>query len=188
MSIKTLLFGLLFLTVEISYSQYDPDYNSEDSEELSDLDFKDRLYTGGNFWGQIGTYTSLEIAPILGYRLTEEFSAGVGMKYNYYRYNPQFSPAISTSIYGGSVFARYILLEQFIAHAEIETLNVELFNTRTAGERRWVPIGLVGGGYSNNGLQILLLYDLIDDRNNPYFGTFGSDSRVYLRVGFLFNL
>lgn len=187
MRLKFLFLVMLILPVCVSYSQYDPDYNSDDEEELSELDFKDRLYTGGNFWGQLGTITNIEIAPIVGYRITEEYSVGVGAKYNYYRINPLNGPAVSTSIYGGSVFTRYILLEQFVAHAEFETLNVELLNNSTI-ERRWVPIALVGGGYSNNGFQVMLLYDLINDRNNPYFGSFGAESRVYLRLGFLFNL
>lgn len=187
MRLKIIFLVLFFIPASISFSQYDPDYNSDDEEELSDLDFVDRLYTGGNFWGQLGTTTSLEIAPILGYRITEEYSVGVGIKYNYYRINYRTGPALSTSIYGGSIFTRYILLDQFIAHAEIETLNVELLNNSSI-ERRWVPIALVGAGYSHNGFQIMLLYDLINDRNNPYFGTFGPDSRVYVRVGFLFNL
>ena len=188
MSLKSLLLLLFIIPVSISYSQYDPDYNSEDEDDLSELDFKDRLYTGGNVWAQLGSITSVEIAPILGYRISKEYSIGVGAKYNYYRVNNRLGSAVSTSIYGGSVFTRYVFLDQFVAHAEFETLNVELFNTRKTGDRRWVPIGLVGGGYVNNGLQVLLLYDVIGDRNNPYFGTFGDDSRVYLRVGFLFNL
>jgi len=113
---------------------------------------------------------------------------GVGAKYNFYSVNQSNGTRFSTSVYGGSLFTRYVFLDKFVAHAEFEALNVELFNTRTAGERRWVPIGLVGGGYASNGFQIMLLYDLIGDKNNPYQGTFGADSRVYLRIGFLFNL
>lgn len=188
MSLKFLLLLLFVIPSSVSYSQYDPDYNSEDEEDISELDFKDRLYTGGNVWAQFGSITNVEIAPILGYRITKEYSVGVGAKYNFYSIRPQSGPAFSTSIYGGSIFTRYVFFKKIVAHAEFEALNVELLNTRNVGDRRWVPIGLVGGGYSNNGLQIMLLYDLIGDRNNPYFGTFGEDSRVYLRVGFLFNL
>jgi hypothetical protein len=188
MNFKTLLLSLFIIPVSISYSQYDPDYNSEDEEDLSELDFKDRLYTGGNFWAQFGSVTNVEIAPLLGYRVTNEYSVGVGAKYNFYRVNQQNGGAFSTSIYGGSLFTRYVFLDKFVAHAEFEALNVELFNTRTAGERRWVPIGLVGGGYVSSGFQAMLLYDLIGDKNNPYPGSFGRDSRIYLRIGFLFNL
>lgn len=188
MSFKTLLVALFLIPASVSFSQYDPDYNSDDEEDLSELSFKDRLYTGGNAWAQLGNYTSVELAPILGYRITKEYSAGVGVKYNYYRFRPQIGTPISTSIYGGSLFTRYLFFDKIVAHAEIEALSVEVNLANTSDDRRWVPIGLVGGGYASNGFQILLLYDLINDRNNPYFGSFGADSRVYLRVGFLFNL
>ena len=78
MSFKSLLLLLFIIPVSISYSQYDPDYNSEDEDDLSELDFKDRLYTGGNVWAQLGSITSVEIAPILGYRISKEYSIGVG--------------------------------------------------------------------------------------------------------------
>lgn len=188
MKLKKLLFVPFLLAFSVSYSQYDPDYNSDDEEDLNELSFKDRLYTGGNFWAQFGTTTSLEISPILGYRVTNEYSVGAGIKYNYFRFRPRVGSPLSTSIYGGSVFTRYILLERFVAHAELEALSVELNAGNPLAERRVVPIGLVGGGYSSNGFQIMILYDVIGDQNNPYFGTFGAGSRVYLRTGFLFNL
>ncbi|MEN8838973.1 MAG: hypothetical protein ABF238_00535 [Flavobacteriales bacterium] len=170
-----------------SFSQYDPDYADEDKEDLAGLPFKERLYTGGNFWANFGTFTNLEISPLLGYRITSDYSVGVGLKYNYFS-DRRFSPALTSSIYGGSVFTRYRFLDKLVAHAEFEMLNVSDFSSITSSGRIWVPIGLVGGGYASNGFQILALYDLIDDRNNPYLGTFGADSRIYLRIGFLFNL
>lgn len=169
-----------------SYSQYDPDYNSNDEEDLSQLSFKDRLYTGGNFWASFGTFTNLEISPLLGYRVTKDYSVGMGLKYNYFKRN--LAPVFSTSIYGGSAFTRYSFFDRLVAHAEFELLSVELFNGAQASQRTLVPIGLVGGGVTINGFQALLLYDLIGDVNNPYIGTFGPNSRIYLRAGFLFNL
>ncbi|MEN8957029.1 MAG: hypothetical protein ABF242_04980 [Flavobacteriales bacterium] len=176
-----------FLTVN-AFSQYDPNYNADDSDDLSELAFKDRLFTGGNFWAQFGNITNIDVSPLLGYRVTKDYSVGIGLKYNYYRVAQRNTGSFSTSIYGGSVFTRYVLLDKFVLHGEFELLNVELFNTRNAGERAWIPLGLVGGGYVSNGFQMMLLYDLIGDQNNPYIGMFGADSRIYLRVGFLFNL
>lgn len=179
--------ALLLVFSLSSLSQYDPDYGDDDSEDLSGLPFKERLYTGGNFWANFGTFTNVEISPMLGYRLTNSYSVGIGAKYNYFS-DRRFNPAFTSSIYGGSVFTRYKFFRNFIAHAELEMLNTNDFNTIPSTRRVWVPIGLVGGGYTANGFQILALYDLVDDPNNPYLGTFGADSRLYLRVGFLFNL
>ncbi len=179
--------ALLLVFSFSSLSQYDPDYGDDDSQDLSALHFKERLYTGGNFWANFGTFTNVEISPMLGYRLTNSYSVGIGAKYNYFS-DRRFNPAFTSSIYGGSVFTRYKFFRNFIAHAELEMLNTNDFNTIPSTRRVWVPIGLVGGGYTANGFQILALYDLVDDPNNPYLGTFGADSRLYLRVGFLFNL
>ena len=122
MSFKTILILFFIIPASLSYSQYDPDYNDED-EDLSQLAFKDRLYTGGNVWAQFGSITNLEIAPILGYKITKEYSVGVGAKYNYYRVNTANSTPWSTSIYGGSVFTRYLFFDRIVAHAEFEALN-----------------------------------------------------------------
>ncbi len=189
MKLKQLLFALFVLVYSTNYAQYDPDYNDGDDDNVQNLAFKDRLYTGGNFWANFGTFTNVEISPLLGYRVTNEYSVGIGAKYNYFK--DRRPPAFSTSMYGGSVFNRYIFLRNFVAHAEFEMLNLEIFQATTSSvtrERQWVPIGLVGGGYASNGFQIMALYDLIGDERNPYQGIFGTDSRLYLRVGFLFNL
>lgn len=49
MSLKSLLLLLFIIPVSISYSQYDPDYNSEDEDDLSELDFKDSCILEGMF-------------------------------------------------------------------------------------------------------------------------------------------
>ncbi len=184
------LYSLILVSLCVSlssFSQYDPDYSDEEKEELTGLPLRERLYTGGNFWANFGTLTNVEVSPILGYRITSDYSVGLGLKYNYFS-DRRFSPTFTSSIYGGSVFTRYRFFDRFVAHAEFEMLNTDNFNTIPSAQRVWIPIGLVGGGYASNGFQILALYDLIGDPNNPYIGTFGADSRIYLRVGFLFNL
>ncbi len=186
MKLKHLLFALCVLAFSTNYAQYDPDYNNDDEEDLSLLSFKDRLYTGGNFWGSFGTFTNLEISPLLGYRVTNDYSVGLGIKYNYFRFNG--APPVSSSIYGGSAFTRYVFFERFVAHAEFELLSVQQNFGVSKSDRVVVPIGLIGGGYSSNGFQLMLLYDLIGNPYNPYIGTFGPNSRVYLRAGFLINL
>lgn len=133
--------------------------------------FKDRLFTGGGLGLQFGEVTLVNISPILGYRINERLSAGVGITYiylndSYYGY--------STSIYGGSVFTRFYIMEQLFLHSEFEVLNLEAYDPNDDTIKRVnAPGFLVGGGYraligGKSFLTLMLLWDLIEDRNYPY--------------------
>jgi len=43
MSFKNILVALFLFSASVSYSQYDPDYNASDEEDLSQLAFKDMV-------------------------------------------------------------------------------------------------------------------------------------------------
>ena len=131
---------------------------------------RSKIYAGGNIGLLFGTITVVDIYPIIGYRLTKDLSAGFGVTYQYFsdnRYNPNFS----TSIYGGSVFARYVIVENLFAHSEYELINREfiLIDTSTGTivdrSRRNVGSLLVGGGYrqrigSNSYFVLMALWNL----------------------------
>lgn len=142
----------------------------------------DRVVVGGNLGAQIGRITIVEVSPNIGYKLTENLLAGIGGTYLYYQDN-DFD--YSTNIYGGRLFGDYFILENFIAHAEYEVLNLEV-NVPTAthevGDRISVGSLLVGGGVrttmgSNAFASILLLYNLNESLHSPY-------SNPILRIGF----
>jgi hypothetical protein len=150
--------------------------------------FIDRLYFGGNFGLNFGTgFTMVEASPLVGYKLTEKFSVGVGVTYIYYKqkidfYNTTYT--YETSIYGGNIFARYFFLENIFAHAETGALNLDVpqpFYPYTL-HREWVQNLLLGGGYrsmigESASFVIMILYDVIDDPNSPY-------QNPIFRVGF----
>ena len=71
-----------------------------------------RFFTGGNLGLQFGSTTAIDVAPILGYRVTEAFSVGIGATYIYLHINNNYYN-YTNDIYGGSVFARYNILENF---------------------------------------------------------------------------
>jgi hypothetical protein len=178
----------------ISIAGFNQAREKDTEEPMEYQSFKERLYTGGNLSMSFGTFTYVDIAPIVGYRVTEDFSVGLGGKYVYIGYNS--TPRTSTSIYGGSIFSRYLFLENFLAHAEFQGLNVEVRETFTGQiKRKLVPISLVGGGYKqslggSSYMQIMLLYDVIGDKNSPYQGTspFGITSRLYISAGITIGL
>ena len=158
------------------------------SQSLEGLSLGQRLYFGGNFGLQFGDQTVVDINPLVGYRLTEKLSVGVSATYIYYKFTDpyHFYPSYSTNIYGGSVFTRYYFLENIFAHVEGEVLNLDAFDINYILKRINVFSLYVGGGYrqplgERSSLNLLLLYNLNDDRNSPY-------QNPIIRVGFGFGI
>jgi hypothetical protein len=156
-------------------------------EEDEKIPFKDRLYTGGSFGLQFGTYTNISLLPILGYQVTEKWSVGTGIVYHYIR-----SGSLSLNNYGGRAFTQLELLPigdgALIAHTEVEILSSEYFiidqsNQLQGKGRRVISIPMAGIGYRQRigdraSFDILLLYNFRQgDEANPY------DNPVF-RAGF----
>ena len=188
-----LLLFLLICTLGLSSLAQD----KEASNSLEGVPFSQRLYTGGDLGFSFGNITFVNINPIVGYRIDKKWSAGISAKYIYYRERfPEYNWEYSNSMYGGSIFTRYLIGNSFLAHAEFEAVNAEVREfLSTTLTRKWVPIGLLGAGYrqglGNTYLQVLVLYDAINDRNSPYrneylFGP--TNIPLILRAGFIIGL
>ncbi len=152
--------------------------------------FRDRLFTGGGLGFQFGTVTMIDVSPLVGYRITENFSTGVGFKYQYYRYKDRFGE-FSTSIFGGSIFCRYIIYNDLFAHAEFELLNYDAellgsYNVITTSERITTESYLIGAGYRqqigrNSFVNFLLLWNLNENVYSLY-------ENPIIRIGVEFGL
>jgi hypothetical protein len=138
--------------------------------------FADRLAFGGNIGLSFGTVTYIEIAPLVGYRVTDAFTTGLGFRYIYYKDNYY---DYTSNIYGGTVFARYRIFKGLFAEADFEANNLDAYTPDNSGgytlERKWIPSLLLGGGYSSSigrsaGFFISILYDVLQDPNSPYYG------------------
>ena len=133
-----------------------------------------RLITGGGIGLQFGDYTYVQITPILGYRVTDKFHAGIGLNYTYYKYNDKYyNYKYETSIYGGSIWTRYFIIENLFAEATYEVLNMDVPGPNNELVRDNIPVLMVGGGYAQSigGQSMLLLrvlWDVIEDPYSPY--------------------
>ena len=175
--IKTVLPAILFLfflTGNFQQALAQSDEETENTHWLS----KDRFYLGGNFGLSFGNVTFINISPLVGYRITPRWSAGVGATYMFYkarvvdRYN-QYLGDVKTSVYGGRTFMRYTIFKNLFAHTEYEILNYEYYDN----SRINVPAFYAGGGYiqplgQRGSLFIMVLYDFLYDqarslRRNP---------------------
>lgn len=141
-----------------------------------------RLVIGGGLGAQFGDITSIQLAPTIGYLFTDNLLAGLTAKYIYFE-QKYFNSTYKTNMYGGGLFTQYYFLENFIAHAEYELLNLDAYDPIDFSKTRVnVSSVFLGGGYRSffNGtsfFSILILYNINDDINSPY-------TNPILRVGF----
>lgn len=155
---------LIFLFSAISYTtfaQKDVDFDRDPS-------FMDRVYFGGGV-GFSSDYnaTFISVSPIVGYMITQNLSAGVGVQYQYIKY--KYSD-LSGNTYGGNIFTRYNI-RQFFIQGEYNLINIAIGNnleTRRNYERL-----LFGGGITQPlgrkfKINAVGMYDVIYNVNSPF--------------------
>lgn len=160
--------------------------------------FKSRLYAGGNFGLGFGTFTSIDISPLVGYNINRYFSAGVGASYMFYSYRINPNESERASFYGFRTFGRIVplpdILPNIFLHGELESINNERWVENVFGayefRRTWTPAIPVGVGFrqmagENSFFNVTILWNLLDD------GTQASSiygGPLIYRVGFIFGL
>lgn len=177
---RKLFLNTFFLTTLIAF------YSSAIAQDSTMLrkhppkeNFLDKVFVGGNMGLQFGTVTFIDVSPLVGYRINDQLSVGVGATYQYYHYKDKVYD-LETNVYGGRIFGRYFFTDYLFAHGEYEYLNLEAFDFFP---RRRVDVGsLLGGvGYfqrfgRNSGLVAMILYNFTESVYTPY-------SNPIIRVG-----
>jgi hypothetical protein len=162
--------------------------------------FKDRLLYGGVLGLQFGTLTLIDVAPMVGYKLTPSIETGVGLTYKYYRYrdfyynqytNQRFD--LESHIFGASIYSRFHILNPLFAHVEFERLmynhdEIYFQGTQMLREPKQTYINglLVGAGLKQrisdrSYFYILALWDLVQDEMSPY-------SNPLIRMGVMLGM
>lgn len=162
-----------------------------------------KLIFGGGLQLSFGNVTSISVSPVLGYRISDNFAAGVGFGYQYLKIKDYFQiedlyGSISyqdykSSIISPSVWGRYLITPNIFAHLEYEhnflSFQDYRYSPSGSGEiegykvKYQAPCLLVGGGYrqelgANSSFFIMLMYDVIQDKYSPY------KDRLMPRIGF----
>jgi hypothetical protein len=136
-----------------------------------------KWYFGGSFSFTFGTYTSIGIWPLAGYKITPKLSVGLQPGYEYIKYNYTNSPDYETSNYGLRIFSRFRVIPQAYLHAEYATINYEFQKPTIGGDyesyREWVPFLFLGAGFSQNiggnaYAYVQVLFDVLQNENSPY--------------------
>lgn len=166
----SLLIAITLLQTTLAVGQYTRDdsaLETQPNEDKKGIDFN-RLYVGGSLGAQFGTFTFVNLSPDLGYWFTDRFTAGIGARYLYFS---DSRTNYSTTIVGGSIFARYLITPEIFGHVEYEVLNGRFDPTREKAFN--ISSLFVGGGYMQSlgdrfFTGIMLLYNVNDSVYSPY--------------------
>lgn len=172
---KTFFFLFLAFTVIVANAQFindeEPEYAEDNIPKL-----RDKLFFGGNLGLTFGQFSYVNISPIVGYKIKPNFSAGVGIIYEYFS-DQRYQPYYSTTIFGGKLFAQSVLFDYLILYAENNTLSLEckhfdVVNNYPNDGRFMIQVPWVGAGFyqkaGRGGMYFMILFNLNTSANSPY--------------------
>ena len=141
---------------------------------LSQNRLSDRIFFGGGGGlSASSNQTNISVFPQVGYRVFDNYIAGVGVIYQYVRLGSPINESLSN--YGWSLFNRYNITRQFFAYGEFERLTFQYFVPNTGfelKERSGYNSLLLGGGFTNQisgnaAFSTSILYNVLYDSSDP---------------------
>ena len=121
----------------------------------------DKMYFGGGFGLDFNQNVfSFSLTPYAGYKLTELWSAGLGINYQFWR---DKILDLKINNYGGNIFVRYSITTQIFFSAKLEYLSVDFISKREGFYNLPVGIGYVVPISKIASLYMIGQYDLLYD-------------------------
>lgn len=154
---------------------------------------RERIFFGGNFGLQIGTYTYIETSPMVGFWLLPRVAVAAGPSFKYIK-----DPFGDTDVWGGKSFVRLIVVNEigkFIPiglqtslylHSEYEGLSYrsDFFSNSYDKERVYIESVLAGVGISQKiGKRGAINFSILWLLNDPGYQIYDNPE---FRVGFNF--
>lgn len=161
-------------------------------------DFWDRVLIGGGVSLSLGTYTSIYLAPSVGYMATDKLLVGLGYNYMYFKWNQAYDPntgqyvkvdSYGNTIHGPKVFAQFFPFSSFYVGSQFEYLNHDVPYIDRFGQyytnNEWTEVLFLEAGLnqkigSKGFVQLGLKYNILHDYDSPYAGAF------FPVIGFMF--
>ena len=187
---KTLITITLLAISVIAFSQTDTSKAIADTTKIastqnnkpkSTTPFIKKIYFGGEFGLSLGSYTSLTISPMIGYRLSPKIHTGVQFHYTWVKHTVSTlfgDKSYNYHNYGFSAFIRWYAIKNLYIHLEPELMNYQQNivdgNGNVIDENRyWVPYVWAGAGLRKmisrrSWVSAHVLFDLVNDTNSPY--------------------
>ena len=196
LQLSLLLFVLLLAFQVDGFSQGKKKKSDTDKYFDESGNFASKLWYGGGFTlgfsgNNFESVFQFGLSPIVGYKITENFSVGpqASLVYIYYKAETGTIDGVeSTNLlnYGIGAFARYKIARTIFAHVEygfdneVSTLGYNSISRKWEVNRRLNNNAYIRGGYNDGngvwGYEIYLLYNLIQDDtslNLPFDIRFG---------------
>jgi hypothetical protein len=171
---------------------------AQDEEEPKKGFDPEKLFFGGTFGASFGSYTFVNVSPIVGYQFNRYFAAGTGINFIYssskYEYgNPNLDYKNEYGVVGLPVFGRFYPINFLFLHAQPEmnyTWGKVKFYDGSPDQKldpKFVPTVLVGvgaaiplGANGRSAMTVMYQYDVVQDPRSPY------GSNGFLSIGFNF--
>jgi hypothetical protein len=167
-------------------------YGQEVRKEAPPL--RERLFFGGNIGLQFGTYTNIDLSPIIGLWVHPRIAVAAGPDFRYYK-----DPYDNTTIYGGKAYMEIIFLQDLnnilplgihlgmFLHGEYEALSLESSYFKPAPYdtgRFMLNTLLAGGGIRQQlGRRSSMNLTFLWAFNDSGYGIYGNPE---IRVSFMF--
>jgi hypothetical protein len=109
--------------------------------------WQDNITYGGNIQAYLGNPTFIYLAPTIGYQVTDNLNAGLGVIYNYtsVRYSGY---GYSASIFGGHSYVRFNATPNFFLLGQYDKLLQPDYYSIDPDKKLWVDYVMAGFGYS----------------------------------------
>jgi len=143
--------------------------------------FIKKIYFGGELGLSFGSYTSLTISPLIGYKLSPKVYTGVQFHYTWVKHTVSTltgDKSYNYHNYGFSTFIRWYAIKNLYFHVEPEFMNYQQnivdFNGNVVDEKRyWVPYVWAGAGFrkmtgKRSWVSAHILFDLANHVDSPY--------------------
>jgi len=173
---------------EVYTSSGKPGYQKHMKKKKKGYD-PDKLIIAGSFnFGFGDGFVSAGISPMLGYRLTDRLSAGVGLGYQFFQ-QPEYANPVNPNqvtyarenLVYPSIWGRYFIYRNFFADASVE---YDLINLRQPGYDSYGNYGIQKMNVTNVSLILgagmrvpisgrlsgygELIYDVLQGQYSPY--------------------
>jgi len=166
---KRVLLSLLLslLTVLGALAQFRSNNSYNQPTKNSDQSLLDKIYFGGGGGFGAGTgYTYYSVFPVIGYRVTSQYSVGATFTYQRYNYtNFGLTPNGSYTQYGFGPFMRYNFNPLFF-QTEFDMINAPAYNSNNELEHAYHSRWLWGLGYMfptgrRGAINAMIMYDVL---------------------------